>query len=418
MQKIITQKKIKGLNVILCPYNNISTTYIDLAFNAGPMYETKSNNGISHFIEHLLSKEITRSMPGNNWIKPYWDENFDAYTFINRSNFEILINHQDSIDGLKHILSIFNIKSFTKQEIEIEKNIISEELSEKADDPSYQYMLFFLKNFYLNQPVSKPVIGTKKTLKNINVHKINRSLKNIIYPANATLTIAGNIGDTNKLLSEIRSLIPSRKDDTKPKIKPFKKYNNELIINRKKNQQNSINFAKPIINNNPNINVKNEFFVNIIRDYLFYTLREQLPFYRLITDITSLNEFSTFEVQIFLHKSNTQKFLNLFNSTIHKFKNECTVINFNKLKKNYIKNLQINLDEPKYLANLASWYKITYNHNLNINKFIKVIENCNIKELYTFSDYLFSSQNLSIFIEGEISSKDEKFINKHWFNHN
>ena len=45
-----------GLRVLLLPQAHLQSAYFGLWVAAGPVFETKENNGVSHFIEHIVFK--------------------------------------------------------------------------------------------------------------------------------------------------------------------------------------------------------------------------------------------------------------------------------------------------------------------------------------------------------------------------
>ena len=51
-----TQKKIAGIDVLFAPSKDSHSTTIEIVVKAGSIYETKENNGISHFLEHMFFK--------------------------------------------------------------------------------------------------------------------------------------------------------------------------------------------------------------------------------------------------------------------------------------------------------------------------------------------------------------------------
>jgi len=51
-----TIENIAGIEVIFAPMEDINSTTIEIMCKAGSIYETRENNGISHFLEHLFFK--------------------------------------------------------------------------------------------------------------------------------------------------------------------------------------------------------------------------------------------------------------------------------------------------------------------------------------------------------------------------
>jgi len=49
-------KSITGIQTIFAPMIDANSTTIEIVCKAGSIYETRDNNGISHFLEHLFFK--------------------------------------------------------------------------------------------------------------------------------------------------------------------------------------------------------------------------------------------------------------------------------------------------------------------------------------------------------------------------
>jgi predicted Zn-dependent peptidase len=49
-------KTIAGIQTIFAPMQDANSTTIEVMCKAGSVYETRENNGISHFLEHLFFK--------------------------------------------------------------------------------------------------------------------------------------------------------------------------------------------------------------------------------------------------------------------------------------------------------------------------------------------------------------------------
>lgn len=51
-----TLKNIAGVDVLFAPMKDSNSTTVEIMVKAGSIYETKENNGISHFLEHMFFK--------------------------------------------------------------------------------------------------------------------------------------------------------------------------------------------------------------------------------------------------------------------------------------------------------------------------------------------------------------------------
>jgi predicted Zn-dependent peptidase len=132
---------------------------------SGSRYEAAETNGISHFVEHMLFKG-TRSRSAQH-IAREMDAiggNLDAYTGKETICFNVkaLSNHVPiALDVLADL--VLN-PTFAELDIERERGVILEEIKIDEDNPDVLVHEIFTQNFWKDQPLGKPILGTTETV--------------------------------------------------------------------------------------------------------------------------------------------------------------------------------------------------------------------------------------------------------------
>ena len=156
-----------GLEVLFEKQKNTKVCSIYLGIKTGSVNEPEEYAGISHFLEHLLfkGKATATKIEGCGGY-------LNAYTSLDETVYYLTIPSENFKTGLIEIKNLVFNPSFSEEEVELEKNIILEELKGGRDNP---FKLLYEKIFqytFQNLGYRRPVIGLKKSLENLNYHKI------------------------------------------------------------------------------------------------------------------------------------------------------------------------------------------------------------------------------------------------------
>jgi predicted Zn-dependent peptidase len=160
----------------------------------GSRQENTEQNGISHFIEHMLFKgttsrtaeDIARSVDSVGG-------NLDAFT-----SKELVCYNTKVLD--EHLARAFDVLAdlvlhplFHTDDLEREKGVILEELKMDSDNPDYLVNEIFSSNFWKDHSLGRAILGTRETVKNFNRGMVDSYYREIYTPSNILVTAAGNL---------------------------------------------------------------------------------------------------------------------------------------------------------------------------------------------------------------------------------
>ena len=177
----------------------------------GSINENDENNGVSHFLEHLMFKGTTENKAG------YFDRTLERkgaivnaatwkdYTFyyvtipkgINNENFyEALHLHADMmLDPIipdNEIGAPFDIKN-EHPEVKRERHVVIEEIGMRKDQPWTKLYNLLNKNMYTKHPYKRDVIGTEQIISQIKREEVLDYYKTHYTPNAMTTIIVGDI---------------------------------------------------------------------------------------------------------------------------------------------------------------------------------------------------------------------------------
>jgi predicted Zn-dependent peptidase len=191
---ILTTELPNGIKVITEAMSHVRSVSIGVWIASGSRRETPEQNGISHFIEHMLFKGTkTRSAEVIARSVDSIGGNLDAFTAKEMVcyNTKVLDEHLPvAMDVLSDL--VLN-PLFSHEDIEKEKGVILEEIKMDADSPDYLVHEIFSSNFWKDHALGKPILGTKETVKHFNPGIIRHYYEGIYTPTNLLITAAGNL---------------------------------------------------------------------------------------------------------------------------------------------------------------------------------------------------------------------------------
>ncbi len=191
---ILTTILPNGIRVITEAMNHVRSVSVGVWLSSGSRRETPEQNGVSHFIEHMLFKgTTTRSAEQIARSVDSIGGNLDAFTAKEMVcyNTKILDDHLPvAMDVLSDL--VLN-PLFRDEDIEKEKGVILEEIKMDADSPDYIIHEVFTSNFWKGHSLGRPILGSKENVKSFDSNILRDYYQSVYTPSNFCITAAGNL---------------------------------------------------------------------------------------------------------------------------------------------------------------------------------------------------------------------------------
>lgn len=190
-------KLSNGLRIVLEKIDYVNSISIGLWVKNGSRNEDTKNNGISHFIEHMLFKGTT-NRSAKKIAEDIEDVGGQLNAFTSKEStcyyVKILNTHTElALDVLSDML--FNSK-FLEEDIEREKGVIIEEINMNEDSPEDVLVDLHSKAIWGDDSIALPILGTEENVKSFTREQIVNYLKSHYVPQNSVISIAGNFDDS------------------------------------------------------------------------------------------------------------------------------------------------------------------------------------------------------------------------------
>ncbi|HUI57812.1 MAG TPA: pitrilysin family protein [Bryobacteraceae bacterium] len=193
-----------GVRVITEAMPHVRSVSVGVWVGTGSRRETPEQNGISHFIEHMLFKGTTKRSAED--IARSVDSiggNLDAFTAKELVCFNTKVLDQHLSLAFDVLADLVLHPLFREDDIEKEKGVILEEIKMEADSPDYLVHEIFSSNFWKDHPLGKPILGTRDTVKRFDRPAIHAFYAQVYTPSNLLVTAAGNLTHA-RLVSLVR----------------------------------------------------------------------------------------------------------------------------------------------------------------------------------------------------------------------
>ena len=188
-----------GIRVIHIPTRS-TVSHCGIMINAGTRDELATESGIAHLTEHMMFKG-TRHRKAFHILSRLDDVGGDMDAFTTKEDITLYAGflntyYERSIELLADV--VFN-SVYPEKELIKEREVICDEINSYRDNPAELIFDEFEAMLYNHHPLGNPILGSRKSVKNISVDKINDFVQRCFCTDQMVFCSVGNI-DFKKLM--------------------------------------------------------------------------------------------------------------------------------------------------------------------------------------------------------------------------
>ncbi|MDP6478049.1 MAG: pitrilysin family protein [Nitrospinaceae bacterium] len=191
--KVFKDRLKNGLTVVSIEQPHIHSMELGMFVRSGLRFENEKNNGISHFLEHMLFRG-NAAYPNSYLLNREFEgigRDLRASTMSDHTYY----GFSPHVSNLERAMELFSefFHAPTFPEIEIERGIILEECLEDFNEQGIDVDINNLacKLLYPDNALAWPTIGTEESIKNISVEILKEQYEKYYVPGNMILVQAG-----------------------------------------------------------------------------------------------------------------------------------------------------------------------------------------------------------------------------------
>lgn len=195
MKQVKFQLKNK-LKVILIPSHKSPVVSVQMWVKTGSADEKKGEEGISHFIEHLVFKGTHKYKVGEiaSVVEASGGE-LNAYTSFDQTVFYVTISKTFQDVALDVISQMMGHPTFDKDETHSEREVVCEEIKMGQDSPGRQSSQLLFSSVFKKHAYGIPVIGYEKNVRSWPVKKLKSFYQSRYVPSNMCLIVSGDFDE-------------------------------------------------------------------------------------------------------------------------------------------------------------------------------------------------------------------------------
>jgi predicted Zn-dependent peptidase len=194
VREIERAKLANGVRIVTESMPYVRSVSLGVWIGTGSRIERGAENGLSHFLEHMVFKGTT------NWsaedIAKSVDSvggGLDAFTSKELVSFNTKVLDEHLPLALDILSDLVLNPLLRPEDIEKEKGVILEEIKMEADQPEFVLHETFISNFFKGHGLGKPILGTRETVKKFEREMLHQFYSRVYSPSNILITAAGNL---------------------------------------------------------------------------------------------------------------------------------------------------------------------------------------------------------------------------------
>ena len=301
-----------GLRLIVKQMPGLMSVTMGIIVHTGASIETDIEDGISHFIEHMMFKGTkTRSAFRISDDMDAIGAQMNAYTSKELTCYYAKSTTGHAGEAFEILSDLFLNSTFPEEEIVREKGVIIEEINMNDDTPDDLCLDLLSKAFYGDRGYGRNILGPRKNVNSFTRKDIEKYMSRRYTAGNIVISMAGNIEPeyAEELVAKYFASLPA-----KPTEKVEIKVENpaKSLFAKKDIEQIHIGFAFPSIKRYDSLfdatQIVNSVLGGSMSSRLFQKVREELGLaYTVYSYLSTYEETGSLVVYAGVNASNYHK---------------------------------------------------------------------------------------------------------------
>ncbi|MEG9431565.1 M16 family metallopeptidase [Terriglobus sp. ADX1] len=192
-----------GMLVLTERMPHVRSVSLGVWIGTGSRDEQAEENGLSHFVEHMVFKgTTTRSARDIARETDAIGGNLDAFTGKETVCFNIKVLDSNVPTAMNILADLVLNPTFTPDDIAREQSVVLEEIKMDEDNPDYLIHEIHTANFWKNDPLARSILGTAKTVSSFDEAAVRRFHSERFVPSNMVFSAAGHL-EHEEMIAEV-----------------------------------------------------------------------------------------------------------------------------------------------------------------------------------------------------------------------
>jgi len=410
-----------GLTIVTESIPYFSSISIGLWWKTGSRYEDTSNNGISHFIEHMLFKgtgkrtayDIAREIDAIGGT-------INAFTGKEYTCLFAKVLKKDMDIAIDVLSDMYKNSLFMEEDMDREKYVIAQEIKMVEDNPEEYIFELFNASYFNNHPLGMTILGTYENIEKFNRDNLLKHFQRYYNPKRLIITATGRV-DHNNFVNKIKKVFDDLEiyEDGQFELIPPKPQNRINYIERDLEHTYICLGTKglsQIDDKRYALYALNAIIGGSASSHLFQEIREKRGLvYNIYSYVSCFKDTGTFGISTSTSEENVLEVMSLLKEEILRVKKEGISDNDLEFSKDHIKgNLFMSLESSDARMGRLAKNEIYFNGYIPLKETLREIDRISKKDINAIIDLIFDDlKNISITILGKA---DIKAVENIWKN--
>ena len=270
-----------GIRVICEKVEGVRSVSVGIWAGAGSRFETKANNGVSHFLEHMLFKG-TRTRSAKQIAEEIDAIGGQINAFTGK---ECTCYYTKTLDerldvGIDILSDIILNSKLAMRDISVERNVILEEINMYEDSPEDLVHDLLTTQMWGKSTLGMPVLGTGESLNSIDKACLKEYISQKYVPANIVISVAGSFDEAGLVKMLDKKFAKLKSNNTFPPVADKPRFCKGAYVKQKDTEQIHICIGMKGIETGHDdiytLNLINYIFGGGMSSILFQKIREEL----------------------------------------------------------------------------------------------------------------------------------------------
>jgi predicted Zn-dependent peptidase len=183
-----------GITVVTDGMPHLASATVGVWVATGSRHEDRSENGISHLLEHMAFKGTTRrsAVAIAEEIENVGGE-VNAATSVESTSYYARVLAGDVPLALDILADILQDSIFDPEELAREKHVIGQEIGAALDTPEDLVFDHFQESAFPDQPIGRPILGSVETVKRFSPGDLRTYLSRCYTGPRTVVAAAGKV---------------------------------------------------------------------------------------------------------------------------------------------------------------------------------------------------------------------------------
>jgi predicted Zn-dependent peptidase len=402
-----------GVRVVMEKMPALKSVAIGVWINVGARDEGVGQEGISHFLEHMMFKGTRRRSATqiSHEIDTLGGE-MNAFTTHESTTFYVKVIDQQISQAVDLLSDLFHHSRFSPKDIEKEKQIVLEEIRTVKDDPEDYVQELHAKDVLRAHPLGRSILGKQATMGRISRRDLMRYIEEQYHPEKVVVSVAGNF-NPKELIAQLNtsfgrwrgrsSLVVSGDVLRRPP-----KIHGGVFVHQKRLEQTHLCLGfKGIPLGHPEryaANTLNALLGGGVSSRLFQEVREKRGLaYTVYSHLSSFSDGGMLTVYAATGSAEAQSVVKVIRSEINKLRKKGVASQELERTKTQMKGtLMLGLEGTYGRMNKLAKDEICQGRSVSLEEMLSEIDKVSVKEIHRLSQELLDMDSMAITALGPI----------------